>query len=275
MARFTGRELREHRRELNEARESRRAQEAANPPRALNVDAAAVQRRFEIVAALLLFYEFLTALHIPASALKRPPHGGWPSVTAERFAFLGKTDVAIDILKHIPYISEDEIFEDYYQIYEQCVCNDYVGTRFERMAVDYQSRDAVDPVDFMGDDSPWPNVKEPEHIITLGRSAKADVGHHMFLDTRNGSVVLVEFIDGRCTDEKPMRERFESLMRGFRNLTIFPIAADDVAIQGKSPLDETQFAQLKATYQMHGWPTSEYRKDECMLAIKELFRSFS
>lgn len=93
---------------LAEARCKReKAELAAQNPRPLVVDSVTVKRRNQIAGDLLSFYEFLVAMYLPEDALKRPPEGGWDFVNAERFGFLNKTDVVIDLYKHLPYISRD------------------------------------------------------------------------------------------------------------------------------------------------------------------------
>lgn len=58
--------------------------------------------RDEVVAAITEYYTFLTHLHFDPSELKTPPSTGWPQITSSRFAFLGKSDKVIDLLKHLP-----------------------------------------------------------------------------------------------------------------------------------------------------------------------------
>lgn len=108
------------RRQRAEAHARRRMQRSVPPGRDLILDPITVQRRTELAAELLSFYEFLTKLYLPTTCIKRPPKGGWPSITAERLAFLGKIDAVIDVLKHIPYISQDLAGknDDRYQIFE-------------------------------------------------------------------------------------------------------------------------------------------------------------
>ena len=61
--------------------------------------------RDQYVAAITEFYELVTSLYIPRSALKFPPPGGWPNITPENCAGFGKSDFVVDLLKHLPYIS--------------------------------------------------------------------------------------------------------------------------------------------------------------------------
>lgn len=119
-------------------------------PRPLAVDAAAIQRRNQIAADLLSYYEFLIAMYLPDNVLKRPPEDGWAFVTAERFAFLNKTYAVIDLYNHIPYISQD--FEEEYQIYMQTICLDYTGHNFEHMNLSRQNGELGPPQYYDGMD---------------------------------------------------------------------------------------------------------------------------
>lgn len=58
------------------AHERAQAELAAQNPRKLVVDTAAIQRRNEISAQLLSHYSRLVDLYLPEEALKRPPDGG-------------------------------------------------------------------------------------------------------------------------------------------------------------------------------------------------------
>lgn len=128
MARLTDAQKRESARRTAENRARRLEFEARHTPRALIVDAAAVERRDQIAAQLLSYYEFLVTMYLPEDCLKRPPDGGWPQITAERLEWLGKTDAVVDLLKHIPYISQEG---PEYSIFREANCNDHIGTRFE------------------------------------------------------------------------------------------------------------------------------------------------
>ncbi|KAF3770636.1 hypothetical protein M406DRAFT_224494, partial [Cryphonectria parasitica EP155] len=59
-----------------------------------------------LVAPFRDYYTFLTTLYLPEAALKHPPKGGWPNITRETCSGFGKTDMVIDVLRHLPYIEE-------------------------------------------------------------------------------------------------------------------------------------------------------------------------
>jgi hypothetical protein len=64
--------------------------------------------REEIVATLRDFYEFLSKLPwLESGDILYPPESGWPNITKENFAFLGKNEEVIALLRHLPYIRMD------------------------------------------------------------------------------------------------------------------------------------------------------------------------
>lgn len=65
------------------------------------------------IAAFRDYYQFLTKLYLPESAIDEPPPEGWPTTTTESKRDLGKTDEVIELLRHLPYIPQDN---DYHML---------------------------------------------------------------------------------------------------------------------------------------------------------------
>jgi hypothetical protein len=64
--------------------------------------------REEIIATLRDFYQFLSKLPwLESGDILYPPESGWPNITKENFAFLGKNEEVIALLRHLPYIRMD------------------------------------------------------------------------------------------------------------------------------------------------------------------------
>jgi hypothetical protein len=173
----------------------------------------------EIVAAVLSFYEFLTTLHLPEDCLKRVPGGEWPQITPERFAALEKTDTVIDLLRHLPYIAQDgqKDSEDY-QIWELTVCVDYTGAKFEDSFFSCPNRDAAESTQFMSEEI-WDRFKDPQHIACLARSSAATAGYHIFVDTRDGQWLVMEYVDGVNVTYDSASEFWEDQKMAFESLT--------------------------------------------------------
>ncbi|KAH9895339.1 hypothetical protein F4778DRAFT_746386 [Xylariomycetidae sp. FL2044] len=60
--------------------------------------------RERVIAAVRDYYKFLTHIHLRESEILEPPETGWPSINAENFAPLGKTNEVLELLRHLPYI---------------------------------------------------------------------------------------------------------------------------------------------------------------------------
>ncbi|KAF3040115.1 hypothetical protein E8E12_007859 [Didymella heteroderae] len=56
------------------------------------------------VAIIRDYYHFLTKMYLDESQIVEPPPGGWPNITPETMRPLGKTDVVVDLLRHLPYV---------------------------------------------------------------------------------------------------------------------------------------------------------------------------
>jgi hypothetical protein len=71
-------------------------------------DAVSHYDRDEIIADLLSFYRFLP--HVSTSTIHTAPPGGWPEITEASLAVhnIHKSPEAIDLLRHLPYISGQE-----------------------------------------------------------------------------------------------------------------------------------------------------------------------
>ncbi|KAI6778096.1 uncharacterized protein J7T54_001516 [Emericellopsis cladophorae] len=52
------------------------------------------------------YYAFLAKMYVGESLILNPPSGGWPSITKERYRNMRKTDTVIELLRHLPYLSE-------------------------------------------------------------------------------------------------------------------------------------------------------------------------
>ncbi|KAF2429099.1 hypothetical protein EJ08DRAFT_574866, partial [Tothia fuscella] len=58
--------------------------------------------RDEVIAEITSFYEFLVKLFIPSKAIIYLPPGGWPEITSDYLACLGKTETSLDLIRHLP-----------------------------------------------------------------------------------------------------------------------------------------------------------------------------
>lgn len=217
-----------------------------------------LSKREELVSELTSFYEFLVGLHLPADALKRPPPGGWPDINQKELGYLNKDDDVIDILKHIPYIRRDGPLNPF-QIYEKTVCNDFTGTYFARFGKEYQTIEATEPFEEEVDSS----------VATLAKPESRD-GYYIFYHTAEHTMRIVDYQVDEIR-EAGVAEFFQTLKNEYRELLVFPVEPESVIMTRRSYADTDQLHDL---FRQHGWPTADFRKDQCLDAAKKLYDTF-
>lgn len=213
-----------------------------------------LSKREELVSELTSFHEFLVGLHLPPDALKRPPPGGWPSINQQQLRYLNKDDDVIDVLKHIPYIRQDEDLEPY-QIYEHCVCNDLTGVFFEQYSKEDRDAHITEPIGEEIDSS----------IVTLARADSRD-GWFIFYHTAQHTIEMVDYQVGKRTRDYSVKDFFEMLRDEFRKLKIISVRPSDVQIGS----DDDESAQLRDVFWRHGRPSERFQKEKCLTEAKEL-----
>jgi len=125
--------------------------------------------RDDVVEAVTSFYNFLTTFpYLPPSAIQTPPPEGWPESDREIFRKLGKSDVVVDLLSHLPYIDT----RDWHIGYDTQPIH-YAGDELKRyMDWGFTMERALL--------HPW-YEKIPEHVIALTYGEK--YGSWLLLDT--------------------------------------------------------------------------------------------
>ena len=141
-----------------------------------------VYSRDEVVQAVTSFYEFIVGLHVPESALKRPPPGGWPDIDDEDYEWLGKDDTVIDLMRHLPYIYKEDHFQGH-QIYTLTAPVDYTGPHI-RVCMQQGSKFNIDP--------PEENTIIPPHVLSLAAETSGGDGAFILLNTKRGTVTFYE-----------------------------------------------------------------------------------
>ncbi|KAF2814096.1 uncharacterized protein BDZ99DRAFT_567781 [Mytilinidion resinicola] len=212
----------------------------------------------EIVGAVASFYDFLANLHIPRSALKYPPYGGWPDVDGSSYR-PPKNEAALDVIRHLPYLHSDQNGDDH-QVYEKTAVWDYSGDEFEGSGPHdpdpYPLREIID-------------VSESE--VVLAQPSGGHYGYYFILETATGIISLREF-DYCEWEEYPASEFFEVIKSRFRSLEVYPIDANEVEMAERC--DDDQNERLADIFHSYGWPSAEFSlgKDECMRKIRKAWR---
>lgn len=248
------------------------AELAAQNPRSLVVDAAAVERRKAIAAELLSYYEFLTSMYLPKDALKRAPDEGWDIVNAERFGFLNKTDTVLDIYKHIPYIKHDA--GDGYFIAKSTTCIDYTGEVFLKRKLRTRLASEAGPEGPEGHGGPlWDRLRQPEHIAILADCVQSRNGFYIALDTRDGTAARLRPLDEQDSpaayEYDSLHELLRDLKQKFINLELIPVDAHDIISHtGDGHPDPSYPTNIQELYRRHGWPSKNFKKYACLRQVQ-------
>lgn len=250
---------------------------AALNPRPLVVDAAAVERRKAIAAELLSYYEFLTSMYLPDDALKTPPAEGWDIVNAERFAFLGKTDIVLDLYKHIPYIERD-VEIDYF-IARATSCMDYTGKYFADTGLRSRSASSVEPYEPDWHDGPaWDRLRQPEHIAVLADCVQSRNGFYIAVDMRDGAAARLRPLNGEdspaATYYNSLHELLNELRQNLINLELIPIDPHDIISYTEDGCPDSHYAaDMQELYRRHGWP-GNFKKYACLRQVQQMEQAY-
>ncbi|KAL3294220.1 hypothetical protein RB213_012645 [Colletotrichum asianum] len=141
------------------------------------------------VAAITSYYELIARLQRDETQLEYPPPGGWPQITRESFASLGKTDAVIDLLRHIPYFTDDTI-EILNITNPRCFINSFL---YEMIHADSeeQRRESQDLKEVEQNKIPDTVVDEdgfPRGMILFAYGE--EYGFKVYLDTTYGLIIL-------------------------------------------------------------------------------------
>jgi len=135
--------------------------------------------RDEIVRELTAFYKFLVNTHIPDSALKLPPEGGWPELTDEWLSFMGKDSTVNDLIRHLPYIGWDRPGERF-PLYPDTFPIDFTGNVLHCDPNRYE----VDSLEDVG-------IGVGKSVLTLANCI-GRIGYCFLLDTKRGTITKVD-----------------------------------------------------------------------------------
>ncbi|KAH8812149.1 hypothetical protein F5884DRAFT_784549 [Xylogone sp. PMI_703] len=238
--------------------------------------------RDRIVQAVSSHYDLLTTLHIPNSAKKLSPEGGWPHITPEYLAKLGKTDLVVDVLRYLPYIAETANREDnLHNVEYKCNVIDYsvmmTSERLEQIE-DYASALRDEPLS--------------RHMITIAAGYESG-GLEIILDTMSSEICeeIIRFSPGVTMD---VEDYFAMMAERFRKLEIIFVPGydphvsvkwepgDDIGcpdelnyliVQEEGYATERDVKWIGHLYRKFGWPGPDYRKEEALEAVKQFVES--
>ncbi|KAH6710830.1 hypothetical protein BKA61DRAFT_737735 [Leptodontidium sp. MPI-SDFR-AT-0119] len=244
--------------------------------------------RDEIISSLLAFYNFLP--HVPASDIHSPPADGWPEITSTSLTIHGihKTPEAIELLRHLPYLSGDQPW-----IMITALACDY-----RRVAMSPTAREKPGWL-FDAADKQW-----PAWVVQLTAGTDREGSHYM-LDTTDGTVTRYcaggrfeypptyapddarSWRDRECNPETvTLRDWLKQWREMYRQMTVLTVPADPFSYGSVDPCFGAleaepgsycfeQIDALRKIYTDYGWPDLEiYQKDACVQAIKIWYQEF-
>lgn len=145
----------------------------------------------EVVAAVTDYYHFLTRLHVDLKDIKTPPPGGWPNITSETLK-LSLTDTAVSLLKHLPYITNEDNFCPTL-VWWLSGCNDYTYHEF-------QTGHTGIPAEVELEDCQWDKlrgIESPPHFVHFACPAVSQRpisptggGHHALPPIQNTILIM-------------------------------------------------------------------------------------
>ncbi|KAI1324349.1 hypothetical protein F5Y16DRAFT_308074 [Xylariaceae sp. FL0255] len=230
------------------------------------------------ITAISDYYEFLTQLYLPSEFILHPPQSGWPSITQETMAGIGKTDEVINLLRHLPYI------EDRHAAHGAAFCT-FADWSLEGFGRTSSAR-------ILTEGSTWEQV--PPHVVGLTNGGRYNPV--FLLDTQLG---VIHWVD--CPDRprhRPTREQvwgdavegvewqgesatwavadfFEQLKVEFLSLRFLPtnpVCSEVIDVDAEFGDEGRRLLPvLQDIYRSHGWPdVSQYRKKEALEEVKRV-----
>lgn len=201
-----------------------------------------------VVAEVTSYYEFLTELYLPDGIVMQPPPDGWPHLTADTLAFLGKRTAVVQLLRSLPYLRHEENLEEY-RIFDSCVPIDYTSPDTRRCIHD-QMKPAFEPI-------PEAMTLGPSQIM-LAYPRPGTRGYHLVFDTEANEFHLAPVCSNKSIFGEA-HEFFSTLKERFRQLDVFPIAPWEIEVSRSR-----RFPQMREHFLRYGWMSDSYRKDECI-----------
>ncbi|MCJ1269695.1 hypothetical protein MMC22_009587 [Lobaria immixta] len=231
--------------------------------------------REAVIAAVTDFYHFLAQLPYiePADILHPPLEGGWPNITTENFACLGKSDEVIALLKCLPYIRMDGHHE-------------YVVAP-ETFPCDYRRDYFQTPSFAEGRTAPWDvpvGLKFPSWVIPL--TYGKNHGDYLMFDTTDGTAIVYQITGGgwspayEAGDPRSWRNECEGRSQAlsdilgewkkkYESLTWIGFPASGWPnVWTESNYKVKDIKEMQEIIRSHGWP-NEFKRNECKHALAE------
>jgi len=151
-------------------------------------DGRILEYDFEAIqTSLSTYYKALSKLpYVEESDIIYPPDGGWLNITAANFEPLGKNEVVIELLKHLPYLRNPGKEKGY-------------AISFGTFAIDYSAAPFTEPLDVnkaesRSPDLYWEEEKIKSWVVPLTVSEDNVWGSWWLLDVTDGDFSPTAYI---------------------------------------------------------------------------------
>lgn len=229
----------------------------------------------ELAAVFLDFYQFLTTLHYKPENLKVPPPEGW----GDKVHTHGKSDLAVEVLRRLPYFNSDETTAIHYKsslLDYTTLPHDYFADSWMDTADDYY--------DFMREG----RAVDPTDIVFIATGYESG-GRQFLLDVNRGEV-SVDVIRCEIFAGVDVNEFFDTLKEEYRSLRVIPyegcvsmeaenvsecdeeITEAEVCAQSEYWWSELDAQYVRQMYRSYGWPDA-FRREEAFKAMEGLNES--
>lgn len=240
--------------------------------------------RDETVAAVCDLIDFASKMYLDKLVYEFPPSTGWASITPDSMRFFGKTDVVVDLLRHLPY-PFDKNPDRRPQLMPALSFAPFQLKAYGQ---------SPETLRMITEGIIWEDV--PSHVMSLAMRPCND--HGVLLDTNLGVVFwrdaaaefkwlspfpTLEFDNDSDNDISPREKQwrecdmvwsipdfFATLKHHLKELNFVTMSPRRVVDGFHSPDSHDQEAVdvVKGIYRAHGWPDLErYRKEDCLKAI--------
>ncbi|RYP18017.1 hypothetical protein DL767_009917 [Monosporascus sp. MG133] len=213
--------------------------------------------RDKYIAAITDCYTVTTSLHIPRSALKRAPPGGWPNIMPESCVGFGKSDFVVDLLKHLPYIIDGEPRSFAAQVHYKCNVLDYSVVSPEEFS---SRRLKLGELVAHSDEDPVTADTVIEDMIRCNRTYEDDAMAYFAILVEDYRTLRLISVPGFNTID---------LMADVSDVPAAVLPDPRAQDPGKGPWAETNVRWLRHIYRKHGWPGADYRKEEALKAVAD------
>lgn len=235
----------------------------------------------ELGAIFLDFYKFLATLHYKPENLKVPPPEGW-SFSPEFHAELGKSDLVIQTLRHLPYFAIDDK-ERSAHVHYKCWLIDFTTCPVDWLEqLRYRDDQGFMTHGGRGD-------ADPADVVCIADGGES-YGRQFFLNVRDGSITE-DMVRADSLDPVDVQDFFDNLKEAYRSLQLIPcpgrftIEADESEEAGRyggyitqdEVLAQTSenwgtdldFQYIRQLYRQYGWPDN-FQREAATQAVDEL-----